>query len=75
MSAAVALLSASEVVLAAPNGKAGPVALFVIVLLCGAAYFLFRSMSRHLRRVPEDFAPPTAEQIDPAPPERPGGAS
>lgn len=81
MSAAGFVLGASDVVLAAPNGKAGPVALFVIVLLCVGSYFLFRSMSKHLRRVPEDFAPPTAEgaadnaQSQPAPPVRPGDAS
>ncbi|MCW2603527.1 MAG: hypothetical protein JWN61_1662 [Pseudonocardiales bacterium] len=80
MSAFAALaVSASDVVVAAPpNGKAGPVALFVIVLLCVAAYFLFRSMSRHLRRVPEEFAPPTtqgAEDTQPAPPVSPGDAS
>jgi hypothetical protein len=43
------------VLAAAPTGMAGPVALFIIVLLCVAAYFLFRSMSRHLKRVPLDF--------------------
>lgn len=42
-------------VLAASNGKAGPIALFVVVLLCLASVLLFRSMSRHLGRVPVDF--------------------
>ena len=73
-------MNAQDVVIAAaPTGKAGPVALFVIVLLCVAAYFLFRSMSRHLRRVPVDFDPAMGtstsapvEPPDPAP--RPGTA-
>ena len=40
--------------LAAPTGegaKAGPIALLVILLLCIACYFLFRSMTKHLRKV------------------------
>lgn len=79
MSASVAVMAAADAVLAVPNGKAGPVALFVIVLMCIAAYFLFRSMSRHLRRVPEEFAPSTAEGAElppqPAPPDRTGDAN
>jgi hypothetical protein len=35
--------------------KAGPIGLVVIVLLCVACYFLFKSMSKHLRRVRENF--------------------
>jgi hypothetical protein len=35
--------------------KAGPLAVLVIALLCIASYFLFRSMSRHLRKVREQF--------------------
>jgi hypothetical protein len=35
--------------------KAGPFAVLVIALLCLACYFLFRSMSRHLRKVREEF--------------------
>lgn len=40
--------------------KAGPIGLVVILLLCFACYFLFRSMSRHLKRVREQF--PSDEQ-------------
>jgi hypothetical protein len=50
--------SAAGPVLAAvpvPDGKAGPVALFIIVLLCIACFFIFRSFSKHLKRVPVDF--------------------
>jgi hypothetical protein len=46
--------------------KAGPIALVVILLLCVACYFLFRSMSRHLRKVREQFPVDDAK-----PPERP----
>jgi hypothetical protein len=46
------------VILAEVSGeaaKAGPMAILVIAVLCIATYLLFRSMSRHLRRVREDF--------------------
>jgi hypothetical protein len=46
------------------NQKAGPLGLAVILLLCVASYFLFRSMSRRLRNVREKF--PT-EPIPPRP--------
>ena len=46
---------AGQILAAAPTGMAGPVALFVIVLLGLAAVVLFRSMSRHLKRVPVAF--------------------
>ncbi len=35
--------------------KAAPLGLFVLLLLGLACYFLFKSMSRHLKRVREDF--------------------
>jgi hypothetical protein len=35
--------------------KSGPIGLAVILVLCIAAYFLFKSMSKHLRRVRENF--------------------
>lgn len=37
------------------SGKAGPLGLLVLALLGIASYFLFRSMSRHLRRVRDDY--------------------
>ncbi|MGH8922105.1 MAG: hypothetical protein ACRD0H_27820 [Actinomycetes bacterium] len=46
------------VVLGAPSGegaKAGPWGLAIILLLCVACYFLFKSMSKHMRRVREQF--------------------
>ncbi len=41
----------------ADAGKASPIGLLIIVLLLIASYFLFRSMSRHLRKVPPEFGP------------------
>lgn len=35
--------------------KAGPIGLVVILLLCIVSYFLFKSMSKHLRNVRENF--------------------
>ena len=35
--------------------KSGPMGLAVILVLCVVAYFLFKSMSKHLRRVREEF--------------------
>lgn len=49
----------AEVARKAPKGgesvKSGPIGLAVILVLCVAAYFLFKSMSRHLRKVREGF--------------------
>ena len=42
----------------APTGeaaKSGPWGLAVILILCAVCYFLFKSMSKHMRRVREDF--------------------
>lgn len=41
--------------------KSGPIALAVILVLCIAAYFLFKSMSKHLKRVRDDFPTDKAE--------------
>lgn len=63
----------SALVLAASGEeqKAGPLALAVILVLAIACYFLFRSMTRHLRKVrtqfPTDGPPPTAAA--PSPPD------
>jgi hypothetical protein len=62
-------------VLAGKSGeavKSGPWGLAIILLLCVACYFLFKSMSKHLRRVREQFPrqPPPAhrESAQPAKP-------
>jgi hypothetical protein len=46
------------VILLAATGeaaKAGPLWLAVVLLLCLACYFLFKSMSKHLRKVRDEF--------------------
>jgi hypothetical protein len=35
--------------------KSGPIGLAVILVLCVACYFLVKSMSKHLRKVREEF--------------------
>jgi len=35
--------------------KSGPWGLAIILLLCAGCYFLFKSMSKHLRKVREQF--------------------
>ena len=58
-------------------GKASPIGLVVVLLLLIATVFLVRSMTKHLRRVPESFDPPaqpdasaSAERDPEASPER-----
>jgi hypothetical protein len=46
--------------------KSGPIGLAVILVLCVAAYFLFKSMSKHLKRVRDDFPSDDAEPAQPA---------
>ncbi len=48
--------------------KAGPVAILVIVVLCVACFLLFRSMSKHMRRVRDRF-PDDVPSLDTVPPE------
>lgn len=52
---AVQLLADAVVSGSGESKKSGPIGLAVILVLCVACYFLFKSMSRHLRRVREDF--------------------
>jgi hypothetical protein len=57
--------------LAAPSGeaaKAGPWGFAVILLLAVAFYFLFKSMSKHLKKVREQFPddqPPQGGELAP----------
>jgi len=46
---AAATLAASD------TGKGSPIGLFVVLLLVIAVYLLYRSMTGHLRRLPEKF--------------------
>ena len=50
--------------------KSGPIGFAVILLLCVACYFLFKSMSKHLRKVREEFPVDTGDAPR-AEPERP----
>ena len=49
------------------TGKGSPIGFLVILVLVIAVYFLYRSMNRHLKKVPESFQPPppTGEPADP----------
>jgi hypothetical protein len=64
--AVVTVLAAEPLAKSGEALKAGPIGLGVILLLCIACYFLFKSMSKHLRTVREQFPE------EPAPPRRPG---
>lgn len=55
-----------------PPGQAGPLGLLIIIMLGIACWFLYRSMSRHIRRVPTSFdepqeRPARAKKEHPAP--------
>jgi hypothetical protein len=79
-----AALPAAGAVLAKSGeaAKSGPWGLAIILVLAVACYFLFKSMSKHLRRVREQFPaddrPPATDPADaprrqpPAPPVDPG---
>ncbi len=41
-----------------PDGVAGPLGLFITVLLVVATVLLIRNMNSRLRRLPESFPPP-----------------
>jgi hypothetical protein len=49
---------------------AGLIGFLVVLALVVAAVFLFRSMSRHLRKVPQSFDPPPARSDEPPPREQ-----
>jgi hypothetical protein len=41
--------------------KSGPIGFAVILVLCVVCYFLFKSMSKHLKKVREEFPKDTPE--------------
>ncbi|MFC7755857.1 hypothetical protein [Tsukamurella soli] len=45
-------------------GKASPIGLAVIVILCAVTFLLIRSMNRHVRGLPESFDEPDAKGSD-----------
>jgi hypothetical protein len=49
------------------KGKGSPIGFFVILVLVIAVYFLYRSLSKHINRVPASFDPPDGSAV--APPE------
>jgi hypothetical protein len=51
--------------------KSGPLGLAVILALCIACYFLFKSMSKHLRKVREEFPGQAGREPEPATPTGP----
>ena len=67
--------TATAAVLAASDtGKGSPIGLFVVLLLLIATYLLYRSMTGHLRRLPERFPGYPAGGDEAAPPAGPDGA-
>jgi hypothetical protein len=54
--------------------KAGPLGFLVLLALCVACYFLFKSMSKHMRNVRENFPTdgPRAEPESAEPVQVPG---
>ena len=72
----VALLAAAGDQMPEDVGKAGPLGLFLIVVLLIAVALLVRSMTVHLKRIPPSFDPPeddirvpddASEIVDPGP--------
>jgi hypothetical protein len=52
------MILAVELLARAKDGegvKSGPLGLAAILVLCVACYFLFKSMSKHLKKVREEF--------------------
>jgi hypothetical protein len=53
------VLAQGQVLLADDDkGRGSPIGLFVILALCVAVYFLWKSLNRHLKRLPESFDQP-----------------
>jgi hypothetical protein len=59
------LINAMQLVASGDNDfGAGFIAFVVVVVMGVACYFLFRSMSKHLRKVPPSFEPPPPSEAD-----------
>jgi len=57
-------------VLASGGLGAGLTGFLVVVVLIAACVFLFRSMSKHLRKVPKSFDESNDSSTNPPPPDR-----
>ena len=57
-------------VLASGGLCAGLTGFLVVVVLIAACVFLFRSMSKHLRKVPKSFDESNDSSTNPPPPDR-----
>ena len=55
MDVAAGFAASARLVAAQDTGKAGPLGLLVVIMLVVVCYFLFKSMSRHLRKVRDEF--------------------
>jgi hypothetical protein len=64
MSVALAIGSVGAVLADDDTDKGSPIGLFVVLILVVAVYFLWRSLSRHLRRIPESFDPPAGDGVE-----------
>jgi hypothetical protein len=69
----VSALSVATQLASGESVKSGPLGLAVILVLCVACYFLFKSMSKHLRKVREEF--PTDEPSPQDPTQRPAAGT
>ncbi|MEO7288402.1 MAG: hypothetical protein ABI140_15885 [Jatrophihabitantaceae bacterium] len=70
MAAPMSLLADSD------TGKGSPIGFFVVLVLVIAVYFLYRSLSRHIKRVPAEFPPPDRKvPAEPTEPTEPTGPS
>lgn len=49
------LLAAGPALADSDTGKGSPIGIFVVLILVIAVYFLYRSMSRHIRKLPNSF--------------------
>jgi hypothetical protein len=56
-------LAAERLLAGGPSALgAGFIAFMIVLVLCVASFFLFRSMNRHLKNVPHTFEQPTREE-------------
>lgn len=60
--ASFVLLAAADDKCTGECEKSGPWGLAIVLVLCVLCYFLFKSMSRHLRKVRQQFPTDAADQ-------------